>query len=127
MACQRRLATDPLLISRANDSFVELLFCIRLVHGRNLPRNRRPFELPADRLSAFDLLHFLPFQELVSKPKVGLDDYIEAACTDVAAEAGQRSARRYFVRRLVIASKNQKPENEEERARRARDSLSTRK
>lgn len=59
---------------------------IRPIHRRNLPGDRRPLQFPLDRLAALLLLNLIPFEEFVGEAEVGLDDDVEAAGADVAAE-----------------------------------------
>ena len=58
---------------------------IRLIHGRNLPCDVGPLELPLDRLATLQLLHLLPLEELVSEAEVWLDDDVETSSANVAA------------------------------------------
>lgn len=80
---------------------VTSLPAVRLVHQRNLARNRRPLELALERLPTLLALVFFPFEEFVSglrlatlevrvvlflrKAKMWLDDDVESSGTDKTA------------------------------------------
>lgn len=55
---------------------------IRPIHGRNFSCHSRPLKLAFEGLSPLDLLELIPFQELIGKSQMRLNDHIEPASTD---------------------------------------------
>ena len=50
---------------------------IRLVHRRDLSRNRRPFQFSSDWLPSSFLAYLIPFQQLVREPEMWLDNHVQ--------------------------------------------------
>src|SRR5262249_54596546 len=71
---------------------------VRSIHRCDLATNFRPLEFSLDLSPSLTLQHFIPFQQLVHKPQMGLDDDIEATCPDkAAAYVGEQSPKWYCV------------------------------
>jgi hypothetical protein len=72
---------------------------VRFVHESNLPGDSRPFEFAFQRPVSLLLLELFPFEKLVCKTKMWLDDDVQSSGTDEAA-AHKSEISRVLTKRL---------------------------
>ena len=65
---------------------------IRLVHRRDLSRNRRPLQFSSDWLPSSLLADLIPFQQLVRESEMWLDNHVQPPRPYVAVRPWERKA-----------------------------------
>jgi hypothetical protein len=64
-------------------AFNTLASGIRAIHGGNFSRDSGPFQFPSQRFTAANMQLFFPLEQLIGKPKMRLDNYVESTGANV--------------------------------------------